>query len=324
MIKPEDVRFHTPSDLTYYWAETNYFSVYLPEPSVTAWIYVIARPGVGAMAIDVEVIDRVGRVSLDALYFDFQQHLPLPARLEDFELPNGLSVKTSNEPLNYQIDYIGVDNTEFHWTMAGLMPPFDIYDPTMDPLASPDPNASGFGIAYSNHFDMTVHVTGNMKIRGQYHNVDCITVMDHSWGPRNERGLKPMGWINGNFDRNLAFHTIWAFDPLKDEWDQFTLAHGYVLIEGEVRGLCRGRIRAVREGPFAASYECTVFDKEDREYRFAGDTIAQHPWSPYSNSFALLSTVKWRYERREGVGLAQENWPLDLLTGRGLGFARKR
>jgi hypothetical protein len=188
MIRPQDVRFHVPNDIQYDWAETSFFSIYLPEANVTAWTYVVARIGVGAIACDVEAIDRIGRVSLDALYIDFQQHLPVPERFEAFTLPNGFSLKTMNEPRDYLIDYVGSGDTAFHWAVKGLMEPFDIHDATMDPLASHDPNASGFGSAYANHFDMTAHVVGTATIRGKRYDVDCVTTMDHSWGPRNERG----------------------------------------------------------------------------------------------------------------------------------------
>lgn len=319
MIRPEDVSYHVPLDLEYDWAETAFFSIYLPEPNITAWVYLVARKGIGAMVCDIEAINKIGRVSLDALYFDFQQHLPIPERFENFSLPNGLSLRTVNEPRDYQIDYVGVDDTAFSWTVKGLMEPFDIHDPAMDPLASPDLNASGFGSAYANHFDMTAHVTGTAQIRGQSYEVDCVTTMDHSWGPRNERGLRPMGWINGNFGEDLAFQTIWVFDPLATGWGQFTLAHGYVLAGGEVRGLTNGRLRASRQGPYPASYEMLVTDGNGREYSFNGHPTAQHPWACYSNALAVFSTTRWFADGREGIGLAQENWPLDMLTGRGLG-----
>lgn len=318
MIRPEDVRFHTPENVAYDWAETNFFSFYVEEANLTGWVYTIARPGIGAMVCDIEVMDRIGRIILETRYFDFQQHLPMPGRLEDYSLPNGLTLRTENEPRGYVIDYQGTDDTSFSLNFAGIMEPFDIHDATMDPKASVDPAQSGFGAAYSNHFDMTVHVTGKIKVRGEAHAVDCVTTMDHSWGPRNERGMNPMGWINGNFDTGNAFSTIWKLDQFKEGWAQFELAHGYVLVDGEVRGLTDGRIRATRQGPFPTSYEAVLIDAEGREYRYLGATVNQTPWSCYSNIMAINTTVRWLHEDREGYGLAQENWPLDRLTGKGL------
>lgn len=318
MIRPEDVAFHTPDDMQHDWAETNFFSFYVPQANLTGWVYIVARPYVGAMVCDIEVMDRIGRVTLETRYFDFQQHLPMPEKLENFTLPNGLSLRTENEPRNYVIDYQGTDDTFFKLNFAGVMEPFDIHDPNMDPLASTDPSQSGFGSAYANHFDMTCHVTGKIRVRGEDHDVDCVTTMDHSWGPRNERGMNPMGWINGNFGPDCAFSTIWKLDQFKQGWDQFELAHGYMLVDGEVRGLTKGRMRAVRQGVFPAGYETVLTDAEGREYVIIGQTVNQTPWACYSNIMAINSTVRWHYAGREGAGLAQENWPLDRLSGKGL------
>lgn len=321
MIRPEDVRYHTPRDVPYDWAETSFFSLYIPEANITAWVYIVARPGIGAMVVDIEAMNRMGRITPEMLYFDFQQHLPMPDTFENFTLVNGLTLRTAKEPRDYHIDYVGTGDTEFHLKFAGLMEPFDIHDPSMDPLASEDPNKSGFGSAYANHFDLTAHVTGTVKIRGKSYNVDCVTTMDHSWGPRNERGMRPMGWINGNFGTDFAFQTIWTFDQFKTDWQAFELAHGYVLCDGEVRGLTKGRMRAVRfAGALPTGYETFVTDKAGRDYHFVGQIVNQTPWACYSNIMAINSTVRWFHQGREGYGLAQENWPLDKLSGQGLAY----
>ncbi|AYQ91804.1 MAG: hypothetical protein V4793_02185 [Paraburkholderia tropica] len=318
MILPEDVRFHTPVEVPYDWAETNFFSIYVPEANITAWVYTIARPGVGALVADVSMINELGRTSLEALYVDFQQHLPMPEKLEDYALPNGLSVRVVNAPRDYQVDYVGLDDTEFRWTVCGLMEPYDIHDKSMDPLASEDPARTGFGTAYASHFDMTVHVAGTLKVRGKVYEVDCISTMDHSWGPRNERGLPPMGWVNASFSRSLAFQSIWTFEPFAKGWQQFTLAHGYAFIEGRVRGLVSGRQRAVRRGAFPFSYEQVLVDIDGVEHHLIGIPVAQHPWSSYNSCMPVLSMMRWFYRGQEGYGQAQENWPLDKFAGLGI------
>ncbi|WP_017777637.1 DUF7065 domain-containing protein [Paraburkholderia kururiensis] len=318
MILAEDVKFHTPAEAAYDWAETNFFSVYVPEANITAWVYVIARPGVGACVVDVSMINGVGRTSLEALYVDFQQHLPMPAKLENLELPNGLRVSASNEPRDYQVDYVGINDTEFHWTVRGLMEPYDIHDRSMDPLASDDMDKTGFGAAYASHFDMTVHITGTLKVRGKTYEVDCVSTMDHSWGPRNERGLPAMGWVNASFSRSLAFQSIWTFEPFTDGWQQFRLTHGYAFVHGKVRGLVSGRQRSVRRGAFPLSYEQILVDVDDVEHHLIGVAVAQHPWSSYNSCMPVLSMMRWFYRDQEGYGQAQENWPLDKFAGLGI------
>lgn len=315
MIKPADVRFHTPTDVAYDWAETNFFSVYLPAPNITTWLYTVARPGVGAFVCDIEAFDKIGESTLDAIYVDACQHLPMPAALESYTLPNGVSLQTSNEPLDYHIRYTGNDDTEFDWRVRGLMEPYDIQDPAMDPRASGEAGQSGFGSAYANHFDMSVHITGTTRIRGREFPVDCVTIMDHSWGPRNERQLGCGAWINAAFGTDYSLNTIWMRDLAKAGWDEYTFAHGYALVEGKVRGLKSGRLRAThnrRHMPL--SYEIVVLDIDDREHVLLGTPVGQHPWAPYSNHHIAFSTLRWHAGDQTGFGVAQENVPLDKVT----------
>lgn len=316
MIKPEDVGFHTPAGVAHDWAETNFFYVYLPEPNITTWLYTVARPGVGAFVCDIEAFDKIGDSALDAIYFDASQHLPMPAELQNYQLSNGVSLQTSNAPLDYHIRYSGHDDTEFDWRVHGLMEPYDIQDPEMDPLATGDPGQSGFGTAYANHFDMSVHITGTTRIRGREFPVDCVTIMDHSWGPRDERTLSSVAWINAAFGPDYSLNTIWSRDMDATGWDEFTFAHGYALVDGKVRGLKSGRLRAVRRrAHMPVSYEIAVLDVDDREHLLQGTPVGQHPWAPYSNSHIPFSTLRWHAGDRTGFGVAQENVPLDKVTG---------
>jgi hypothetical protein len=324
MIKAEDVRAHTPTDCPYDWAETRFFSVYLPEPNITAWVYNAARAGVGAFVCDVTAINRVGTSPLDAIYFDFRQHLPMPGKLDGFSLPNGLTLETSNAPRGYRIRYTGHDDTEFDWQISGLMEPYDITDPAMDPLATGgDTEKTGWGAAYANHWDMTVRVTGTTKVRGQSFDTDCVTVADASWGQRNEHMMRPMGWINACFGPDYSVHTIWSRGLDTNGWDGFGLAHGYALVDGQVRGLKAGRLRATRSFQMPISYEMRVVDADDREHVLAGSPVAQHPWACYSNSYVPLSQMRWHGYRDgkqlTGYGVAQENCPLDQIAGRQFG-----
>lgn len=316
MIKASDVAFHTPADVPYDWAETNYFSFYIPEANITAWLYTIARPGVGAFVADIQAINRIGRLGLEVLYADFRQHLPMPAKLEDYSLPNGLSVRTSNEPRDYRIDYVGLNGAELHLDVRGLHEPFDIHDPEMDPMAPRERTDTAFGAAYANHFDMTAHCTGTATFHGKTYEVDCVSTMDHSWGPRNEAGMKPMGWINGNFGTDLAFHTIWKIDHGKPGFANFEFAHGYVMLNGETLGCVAGRLRAFRGGKiFPTGYEMFLTDRHGKEWRFLAIVVNQTPWHCYSITTSVVSGVLWFHDDREGSGMVQENWPHELLAG---------
>lgn len=56
-------------------------------------------------------------------------HLPLPASLLDFDLPNGFGTTVVNGPNDYQVRYHSNDGAchfEFDWT--GIAGPYDPHD----------------------------------------------------------------------------------------------------------------------------------------------------------------------------------------------------
>jgi hypothetical protein len=318
MFRDQDTRFHTPAPVPADWAETNFFYCYVPAQRVIAWVYVMARPGVGAIKADVEIN---GDLSLDpwgAWYSDNQNHLPLPERLESFDLPNGLSLR-AHSIRDYRIDYVGIDRTELHLDVSGLLEPFDIHDPAMDPLAVVDPGrrADGweFGKAYASHFDMTCRVTGKLHVRGRAYDVDCVSTMDHSWGQRPEREQGPMAWLNAHFGADYALQSIWRFEPRAKPDAQFQLAHGYALVDGQVRGVKAGSLVAHRLGRFPLGYELTLIDVDDRVHSAYGSPLSMHMWPVYGCSSVPTGLLRWHAGARVGFGTSQESHTHDSQTG---------
>lgn len=320
MIKDQDTAYHTPDNVQYDWAETHYFYCYVPEEKLMAWVYFIARPGVGAMVVDVQFVGDMSTNPLDALYTDIQQHLPLPKRLEEFSLPNGLTYKAKNIR-DYRLDYQGVDDTEIHVDVFGLMEPYDIHDSAMDPMAKEDKEtsakSSGFGSAYANHFDMTCRVKGKIKVRGKSYDVDCVSTMDHSWGPRPERGMSPMAWINAHFGEDYALQGIWSYEPREVPEQQFTFAHGYALVNGQVKGCKEGSLVVTRNkfDRFGVAFSLKMVDIDGNTHEAFGSPLSQSQWAPYSCTYVPMVFIRWQSGNRVGYGASQENNPLDRETG---------
>lgn len=132
MIRLEEAHFQHGADAPYNWCETNFFPFCIPEERINGNVYVFTRPVLGVTMADVLVQDRIAPAWEDQLYVDNQQHLPCPASLLDYALPNGLSVKVI-EPLRHtRLDYVGFDDTELHLDYRALMVLFDLNDPEMD------------------------------------------------------------------------------------------------------------------------------------------------------------------------------------------------
>lgn len=317
MISEQDLQFHIPENIPHDWAETGYFNIYVPERNLFCWIYYVHRAGVGATVTDVEVIDRWSDTINDALYIDYTNHNPLPASATDFTLPCGLSFvarSLQEYHIQYQTDALSLD-----LAVTGIMPPYDIHDKSMDPLATDDSAKaianSGFGSAYASHFDMSVRITGTLTLGGQQHKVDCIATMDHSWGPRPENAFTAMNWSNAHFGQDYVLHTIFAYDRQAKKGCQHQLKHGYALIDGKVRGAKAGAANVVRNGDFATAVEIELIDVDDRVHRLFGSVVAHTPWRLYGNANSTMAMVEWRRPGSTDVayGTYFDTWPLNRL-----------
>ncbi|WP_293372376.1 hypothetical protein [Nevskia sp.] len=319
MIKPEDIDYHIPADSDYRYAETNYFVAYIPEERILATFYTLTRKAIGVCLVDVAIFGCLSDTRSEMLYLDTQQQLPAPERLSRFETPNGLKV-TAEDLRHCQLDYVGFDDTEAHLAFAGLTEPFDIHDPTHSPKAVPhDAHArtegSGLGAAYGHHFDMSCRVTGTLKVRGKTYRVDCVSTMDHSWGPRCEVGLKSMGWMNAHFGPDYALHWINSLDLTQPAGKQEALAHGYAVENGQFYGLKDLQMRSNRLGAVNVGIDLVVTDVRDKQHRLYGTAIVGAPWSCYTGVMLQVAMTRWiTSEGRIGYGLNMENYPLDLMA----------
>lgn len=319
MITERDVEFHTPDDADHHWAETNQFCFYIPEHNLVGEIYTCIRKGLGVCLSEVIVFNTLSRDRWDVLYFDSMAHLPAPDRLSHYELANGLTVTAVGPPRDYRVDYQGTNGMELHLDVAGLMEPYDIHDPTMSPNAPPELTDqlehSGFGAGYTGHFDMTVRVTGSMMLAGKNYPIDCVDTMDHSWGPRTERGMRAVCWSHGHFGEDYVWHGIWEKRPFAPPEDEFRIAHGYILEDGKVIGLSSGTMIAMRENDIPVEVDIHLVDRDGREHHVTGRALANHDWVPH----ACLNVHHVFYEftaegRSAGYGVIEEAIPLDLMA----------
>lgn len=318
MIKHEDIEFHVPEGIDYKYAETNYFIAMIPEERIMATFYTVTRKALDVCLVDVAIYGCLADNRAEMLYLDTQQHLPAPAKLSDWETPNGLRVKAHN-PRDYTLDYLGFDDTEAHLEFRGLTEPFDINDPAHSPKAVADDaakiEASGLGAAYSNHFDMPCKVTGTLKVRGKTYKVDCVSTMDHSWGDRCEVGLRSMGWMNANFGEDYGLHWINSLDFEKPAGEQEALAHGYVFENGELYGLTDLSMKTNRLGAISVAMDIEATDVRGKKHILYGTPLVGAPWSCYTSIMLSVAMNRWiTSEGRIGYGLNMENYPMDMMA----------
>ncbi len=319
MITAADMKFHVPEDPDdHLWSETNYFSFHIPSAAINGNIYSLFRPTLGVMTSFIHVWTGKSNNHQGALYSDGRTHLPIPKDqdLDNYSLANGLQVQvlaSNGGNKDYRIDYIGYDDSELHLSFRGLMEPYDIHDPAMDPLANSE--VTTWSDAYKNgHFDMTAHVTGECRLHGKSYEVDCVSTMDHSWGARVECNIHNMSWFHSSWGEKRTIHCIFALDPhgLGAAYGEFL--HGYVLEDGEVFGIKSAHGTAGRDGLMQQTMDITVTDVRDRTFNFTGTSIAHNEWNAWPGLCVYHSLMKWQMDGATGYGEAQDLLSLAYIT----------
>ena len=219
MIKDEDVEFHETDAAQPNWAETNYFGFFNAEARLNVGVYGLFRPNLGIVGSTICINSGFANAPWEADFIDMQSSLPQPQSLRHYKLNNSLEVECTRPNMDWTIKYDDGEGTTINVDYKAIMLPFDIQDPDMDPMKAKAlaqaENAGNFawGTAYNGHFDQSGHFKGRVTVRGKEYPIDCVSTMDHSWGPRPERGAPNMSWLHAHFSKDLAIHAIFSFDP---------------------------------------------------------------------------------------------------------------
>jgi len=307
VISPEDVYFHKPTSDDPTWAETNYFGFYVPEAHLHVSAYVLTRANLGAVLSSVTCVNGISNTPHEVLYSDCHVHLPMPkGNLDDYVLANGLAIKCTKPVMDYQLRFDGGQGVSFDVAYRGLMEPYDIHDPAMDPLAAKVQAGDVVSNqAYAGHWDQSGHVTGTLDIRGEKYAIDCVSSMDHSWGIRGERQLKNFCWMNANFANDISIHCLYLVDPKKlDRYE--AIVHGYVREGNKVYGLTRGTGKILRNGYLHQFMDLEVEDIRGKKHHFTGTPLTSNPWVAWPLMYLTHSFNRWDMNGVTGYGEVQD------------------
>jgi hypothetical protein len=318
MITDKDAEFHEDETNDPTWGETNYFGFYSAEEPLNIGVYTLFRPNLGVVQTTVCMNSGDAVQPWRADFCDLQSHVPIPEprSLSSFTLANGLTIETLSPNDKWKIGYDDGEGTTIDVVYTSLMPAFDIQDPEMDPITAAKNAGEGFawGTAYNGHFDQTGHYEGQVSIRGRTVPIDCTSTMDHSWGPRAERGGPNMSWLHAHFSDDYAIHAIFSFDETT-AGRELTLMHGYALRDGKVSGLAAGTGVTVRDEEFfARTVEFTVLDADGNEHHVVGRGMTRFPWQCWPNMVGFNVLAQWHSAGLTGYGEIQDFVDVTRLT----------
>lgn len=318
MISPEDAELHTPTSDDPLWGETNYFGLYVPQVPLNIGVYVLVRTNTGVVNTNVSVNSQRTTLPWAADYWDAwgQAAMPPEMDLRDYQLPNGLRVRSPEPNRVWDVDYEH-GPVSLHFRYTALMDCYDINDPEQDPMVAARAEGSDFtwGHAYSGHFDQTGHYEGELVLYGERHPIDCVSTMDHSWGVRQERQSSVMSWLHAHVSATEFVHAIWDFDPElgPDAATPLRLTHGYVTAGGELHGLRAGQGVAHREGFYPRRVELEVTDAQDRTFALTGEARTTFPWQAWPGTVGHNVLLDWQWDGQQGWGEAMDFIGLEQL-----------
>ena len=317
MIHAHDAEFHVAEpDPT--WAETNFFGFYNAQERLNVGVYALFRPNLGVVSSTICMNSRRCVTPWEADFCDMRAALPIPdpRSLLDYRLLNTLHVRCLDANRVWDIRYDDDQGTRIDVRYEALMPAYDIHDPAMDPMCGNQSEAGKFawGTAYNGHFDQSGHFQGHVVLRGRKVPIDCISTMDHSWGPRPERGSPNMSWLHAHFSKDLAIHAIFSFDPEKNG-TSLSLTHGYVVEKGRIFGLRAGTGTVVRRHDrYAESTELHLVDCDGREWKLKSEGLTRFPWQCWPNMVSFNVLARWTLNGTVGYGEIQDFFELPSST----------
>jgi hypothetical protein len=287
-----DDGLHAPSD-SFYDNETFWYSFFIPEWRIGAWLYAAVRQHPGVTAGGMWLWDDTAAVAHDVLFYEQFAHLKAPGNRGPTAMmfPTGLSIRVREPLMSYELGYEDRDRVSVRLRFDAVEPPVPLLRG-----ARPYPKAS--------HFDQIGHITGTVTLDGKQYEVDSYAMRDRSWGPRTERGYRRVGytWLGS---RDLSVLTYTAPEGDRDE-----VYTGYVRRGDNLRRAVGGT-RQVQRDPthgYLTAVDLTVTDE-------SGATLAAHGTAlsriflPHSTSICIATALEWTVDAETVFGEDQDVWP---------------
>jgi hypothetical protein len=293
------------------WLETQWFSAWTTS-GMRLHFWAGFRTNLEVATTKVFATTRVSHHILDMDFADQQYHLPMgDARLSDFRLASGLSVKGHPAPRAWTVTYRSpCRRLRADLEVTALMDPLPL---TGSAIEGAGPGFSGFhhatkddqpdirsGLEPAGHIDQTVRVVGEVVLDGERHEVDGVAQHDHSWSPRAEYHHSEGNFDQLHFGEELSM--VVQSRPVDGE-DRVT--HAYVLRGSEVRQVREVSLAYRREGYGASAVEYHVVDATGERYDITGERTTSWELDMGPNIYIAFDQFRMSWDGREGVGETQ-------------------
>ena len=290
---PQADRFYEGRDDNPYWNESVWFSVSKPDEHLHGLIQYYFRPNMGMLNGGPVLWNPSGTFSWNCLYYNWShlQALPPGAAKFDMTARNSLSVKVLEPLARYAIRY----------DKEGLE--MDLLWQAIGPVHELHTGDSGQQQTARFHIEQPGRMTGAIRLDGRVIPIDCFSMRDTSYGPRDYESLATGGYFWG-IAADSSFHAI-----AMGEADQRVIG-GFIWKDGELSSLASGTRRITefgRHGPRRVLFEAT--DKLGRTITATGEIDEGLVFTGYTDHTVVWSLTRWDWSGVEHWGDNQEFTP---------------
>ena len=281
-----------------YWNESVWFSFSIPERRIHGLIQYYFRPNMGMLNGGPAMWDASGTNQWDCLYYNWSHLQAMPPGAQKFDMTarNSLSVKVLEPMSRYKIDYdkegFGMDLV---WEAIGPDHELNTGDPGQQSTAR-------------FHIEQPGRMKGMIRRHGEEFPIDCFSMRDTSYGPREYESLASGGYFWG-ISADSSFHAL-----CMGEGREANCIGGFIWKDGQLGSLVSGKRTIVEYGQFGPSR--VVFegsDKLGRTMRATGTVDPGLVFTGYTDHTVVWSLTEWDWDGVTHWGDNQEFCPSETF-----------
>lgn len=291
---PQADRFSDDRDDNPYWNESVWFSFSKPERRLHGFAQYYFRPNMGMLNGGPVMWDPSGTFQWNCLYYNWSHLQAMPPGAEKFDMTarNSLSVRVLEPLERYSVRY---DN-------EGLW--IDLEWQAIGPVHELGTADSGQQATARFHLEQPGRMRGTISRDGEKIAIDCYSMRDASFGPREYESLASGGYFWG-IAQDSSFHAI-----AMGEGDEQRVIGGFIWKDNTLSSLASGTRRVTQYGalgPRRVSFEAV--DKLGRTIRASGQIDEGLVFTGYTDHTVVWSLMEWDWEGTSHWGDNQEFCP---------------
>lgn len=275
---PQADRFSDEADSNPYWNESAWFSISKPEDYLHGLIQYYFRPNMGMLNGGPVLWDPSGTFQWNCLHYNWShlQAMPEGAAKFDMKARNSLCVKVLDPLTRYAIGYNnGGLNMDLIWEAIG-------------PIHELRTGGASQAKTAKYHIEQPGRMTGKIILDGREIAIDCHSMRDTSYGPRDYESLATGGYYWGIAEGSV-FHAI-----SKGAGSEQDVIGGFIYRDGELSSLASGKRNTEafgRYGPKQVVLDAT--DALGRTIHAIGSIDEGLIFTGYTDHTVVWSLMKW-------------------------------